>query len=283
MIRNRITPGDCRRALSLRLGAALLFTSAAWLVLGSAAARAWEAPECSASTGAPGASRGEALSSTLEILSWNIQKAGNTGWADDLTALAGDIDLAFIQEASLQANIPAAIGGSLHQAFAAGYTTSELDTGVMTLSSSSPSQDCAFTSLEPWLGTPKATSVTTFPLVGRPDTLLAINLHAVNFSLGVEEFRQQFKALDALLAGHQGPVILAGDLNTWSGERQLVVDDFTRKYGLDAVAFKPDLRSTVFGRALDHIYVRGMEPLSARVIPVSTSDHNPLRVSLALQ
>ena len=35
-----------------------------------------------------------------------------------------------------------------------------------------------------------------------------------------------------------------------------------------------------FGRALDHIYVRGLRASDARVIPVSSSDHNPLRVRL---
>jgi endonuclease/exonuclease/phosphatase (EEP) superfamily protein YafD len=268
--------------LHLRTTALLLLAAICWPMSASVASQDGTANHCT-TTGIPaGDSQREALSGTLEILSWNIQKASNSGWSEDLTALGGDIDLAFIQEASIQARIPDVIGGLLHQAFAAGYTTGELETGVMTLSSSSPSLYCAFTSWEPWLGTPKATSVTEFPLAGRAEKLLAINLHAVNFALGLEDFQQQFKALDELLAAHQGPVILAGDLNTWSSQRQAMVDEFTDKYGLGAISFSPDLRSTVFGRALDHIYVRGMRTLDARVVPVSTSDHNPLRVSLSL-
>jgi endonuclease/exonuclease/phosphatase (EEP) superfamily protein YafD len=54
-------------------------------------------------------------------------------------------------------------------------------------------------------------------------------------------------------------------------------------HGLGAVSFEPDLRTTAFGRALDHIYVRGLEATFAQVIPVSSSDHNPLRVRLAVQ
>ena len=251
---------------------------ALWLLLAAAPARTQPVvDQCTSAV-----TEGEELSAQLDILSWNIQKSSNTGWDQDLAELSGGVHLAFIQEASIQARIPEVLLDTLHQAFARGYTTPEYETGVMTLSSSSPSLSCQFTSWEPWLGTPKATSVTEFPLAGRPERLLAINLHAVNFAWGLEEFRQQFRALRDLLGRHEGPVILAGDLNTWSQERQALVDEFTTEYGLAPVAFDPDLRSTVFGRALDHIYIRGMHTLAARVVPVATSDHNPLLVRLAL-
>jgi endonuclease/exonuclease/phosphatase (EEP) superfamily protein YafD len=241
------------------------------------------ANNCAAGLGLSHIGLGEPLQNDLDILSWNIQKASNAGWAEDLAEISGGVQLAFIQEASLQAQIPQAIDTPLVQAFAAGYTTSSQDTGVMTLSTSNPSLHCNLTAWEPWLGTPKATSITEYPLQDRDDRLLTINLHAVNFSLGLKNFQQQFGALDDLLRQHKGPVILAGDLNTWSGKRQSLVDQFMQQHGLGAVAFEPDLRTTTFGRALDHIYVRGMHATLARVIPVSSSDHNPLRVRLTLQ
>jgi endonuclease/exonuclease/phosphatase (EEP) superfamily protein YafD len=260
-----------------------------WLLLGTLMAGFYltatpvdaQAEPCSTSLGQVVTRSEEELSGALEILSWNIQKAGNVGWADDLANFSSDINLAFIQEASVQAHIPQAIRDNMYQAFAAGYTTDSLQTGVMTVSSSSPSVHCNLTSWEPWLGTPKATSITEYPLQGREDRLLTINLHAVNFTLGLVNFQAQFEALTDVLTQHQGPVILAGDLNTWSGKRQALVDNFMRQHGLDAVAFEPDLRTTTFGNALDHIYVRGMHAESARVIQVSTSDHNALRVRLA--
>lgn len=226
---------------------------------------------------------GEPLHGELDILSWNIQKASNEGWAEDLAQVAGDVHLAFIQEASLQARIPEAIPTPLVPAFASGYTTASQETGVMTLSKSNPSVHCNLTAWEPLLGTPKATSVTEYPLQDREESLLAINLHAVNFTLGMENFQAQFRALADLLKKHQGPIILAGDLNTWSEKRQALVDNFMSDHGLGAVTFEPDLRTTAFGRALDHIYVRGLQATFTQVIPVSSSDHNPLRVRLALQ
>jgi endonuclease/exonuclease/phosphatase (EEP) superfamily protein YafD len=238
---------------------------------------------CAAGLGLMPAIEGEALQGELDVLSWNIQKASNEGWAEDLAAIAGGVQLAFIQEASLQAQIPRAIPTPLIQAFAAGYTTSDQSTGVMTLSASNPSLHCNLTAWEPLLGTPKATSVTEYPLKDREERLLAINLHAVNFTLGLENFQQQFSALGELLKRHRGPVILAGDLNTWSDRRQALVDRFMQRHGLGAVTFEPDLRTTAFGRALDHIYVKGLQATFAQVIPVSSSDHNALRVRLAVQ
>lgn len=242
-----------------------------------------EQQSCSRVMGQDAAVLGEELTAELEILSWNIQKASNHGWAEDLASVSRNIDLAFIQEASVQAGIPGAIPADLHSVFAAGYTTATQETGVMTLSAGSPSSNCNLVSMEPWLRTPKATSITEYPLKDREDRLLAINLHAVNFDLGLESLQSQLLALQDVLSSHPGPVILAGDLNTWSGPRQTAVDEFMGRHGLASVSFEPDLRTTAFGRALDHIYVRGLRTEDARVIPVSTSDHNPLRVRLSIQ
>ncbi len=236
---------------------------------------------CGANLGLFPTVEGQALSGHLDVLSWNIEKTSNQGWAEDLAELAGNVNLAFIQEAALQAMIPDAIPGSpLYQAFTRGYSTGDLDTGVMTLSSNSPSMLCNFTAMEPWLGTPKAVTVTEYPLQGREERLLAINIHAVNFTFGVEDFRDQLEPLAQLLAQHPGPAILAGDFNTWSDARQQLVDQLLGDRGLTALEFGEDLRTTAFGRPLDHIYVRGLRAESAEVIPVQSSDHNALRARL---
>lgn len=238
------------------------------------------ARQCEAALGRMPA--GKPLASEFDVLSWNIQKASNPGWQADLRRLASGVDLAFIQEASLQAGIPELLPTDLVDVFARGYSTDSLDTGVMTLGAAPPSLHCVFTATEPWLGTPKAASVAEYTLEGRQERLLVINLHAINFSFGVEPLRQQLADLMDVLAQHPGPAIVAGDLNTWSESRQQLVDEFMTRHGLLAVSFEPDLRSRPLGRALDHIYVRGMRAERAEVIPVDSSDHNPLRVRFAL-
>ena len=238
---------------------------------------------CSAYLGTLPVAEGQVLSGPLDILSWNIQKASNEGWMEDLLALGNDTHLAFIQEAALQAQLgEVQPRGPLYQSFAQGYTTARLNTGVMTLSSHAPTMQCNFTRTEPWLGTPKAATVTEHALEGRADRLLAINLHAVNFTIGVEDLQEQLRPLVELLITHRGPAILAGDFNTWSNSRQQLVDQVLLQHGLEPLSFEPDLRTTAFGRALDHIYVRGLEAQSTKVIPVTSSDHNALRARLRL-
>ena len=267
----------CGRPLTALLGLVLALV----LPVATASASA-EAQRCASALGGELSGQESALGTSVSVLSWNIQKASNTGWQDDLARLADDIHLAFIQEAAVQAAIAQTIPAPLYQAFAAGYTTDDMETGVLTLSTSMPSLHCNLTAWEPWLGTPKATSITEHPIRGRSQRLLAVNMHAVNFAVGLEEFRAQIHAIAAVLHNHDGPIVVAGDLNTWSEGRQALVDDFMAQYGLLPVSFAPDLRTTAFGRALDHIYVRGLSPADARVVPVSSSDHNPLLVRLQI-
>jgi len=253
---------------------------AALVCMGAAATT--QSETCAATLGQSAVPAGGELGGELEVLSWNIQKASGVGWADDLAKLGAGVDLAFFQEAAVAAHIPRLLRPDLHSNFAPGYIATGGATGVLTLSAGTPSAHCQLTAWEPWLGTPKATGITEFPLRDREDRLLAINLHAINFELNPENFHAQLDALRDVLDGHEGPVILAGDLNTWSGDRQSMVDAFMREYGLGSVAFEPDLRTRAFGHALDHIYVRGLRTDAARVVPVTSSDHNALRVRLGI-
>lgn len=227
---------------------------------------------------------GQSLSTPLEILSWNIQKASQDGWMEDLLTLGGDRSLTFIQEAALQSQLgEVQPTGPLYQSFAQGYISSTQHTGVMTLSTHAPTMQCNFTRSEPWLGTPKAAAVTEHALVDSDERLLAINLHAVNFTVGIADLDAQLSPLTELLARHQGPAILAGDFNTWSESRQQLVDDKLSQLGMTPLRFEPDLRTTTFGRPLDHIYVRGLVADYTEVIPVNSSDHNALRARLHLR
>ncbi|MEM0953743.1 MAG: endonuclease/exonuclease/phosphatase family protein [Pseudomonadota bacterium] len=224
----------------------------------------------------------QTLKASFDVLSWNLQKASGDGWQRDLKELAGDVELAFLQEASLQAGIPELLPGALTAVFAEGYTTTQLNTGVMTLGTAAPSKHCSFSAVEPWLRTPKAASAATYALSGRDEHLLAINLHAVNFSLGLDSLRNQLLPLLQQVANHTGPAIIAGDFNTWSEARQNLVDELLAAQGLTQVEFEDDKRSRPLGRPLDHVYLRGLTVEKAEVISVASSDHNPIRLRLAL-
>jgi len=222
------------------------------------------------------------LANRLQILVWNIEKALNPGWDADLGSLGASSDLILIQEASVQATIATALPQPLYQAFAAGYINDTRETGVLTLSAVEPSLHCNLTAWEPWLGTPKATNITEYPLEGMDRRLLVINLHAVNFAVGLEDFEAQVGALEPLLAGHIGPLIVAGDFNPWSNNRASLLQGFMSKHQLAPVKFNPDQRTRFWNRPLDHVYLRDLSLVNASTVEVDSSDHNPLLITVEI-
>ena len=227
--------------------------------------------------------RTEGLATPFSVLNWNVEKAQHPGLITEFAAFAERSDLIFLQEAVPLKKNEAVIEQSLYEAFVRGYVQNEIDTGVLTLARTPHLVHCHLLATEPWLRTPKATSVTLYPLAGRDDSLLTINLHAVNFSFGVKAYRPQLEAAAELMRAHEGPVIFGGDLNTWSDRRQSALDALTNELGLTAVPFSPDHRTSRFGRPLDHLYVRGLTWQSSEAVQVETSDHNPLMVTLQRQ
>ena len=217
------------------------------------------------------------------MLNWNVEKAQHPDLVTEFAAYAERSDLIFLQEAVPLKKTATVIAQSLYEAFVRGYVQNEIDTGVLTLARTPHLVHCHLLAIEPWLRTPKATSVTLYPLAGSDASLLTINLHAVNFSFGVKEYSAQLEAAAELMRAHEGPVIFGGDLNTWSDRRQATLDALTDELGLSAVTFSPDHRASRFGKPLDHLYVRGLTLLSSKTVQVETSDHNPLIVTLQRQ
>ncbi|WP_167854748.1 endonuclease/exonuclease/phosphatase family protein [Mangrovimicrobium sediminis] len=236
---------------------------------------------CLSHLGTLPAATGQVLPEQLRVLSWNIHKSRDAGWSEDLRRLGDSADLGFIQEAALHTQLGELwLGGPRYQSFAPGYSAGGTRTGVMTISRFAPTMQCNFTRTEPWLGTPKAIAVTEHAIQGREQRLLAINIHAINFTLGIDDFAAQLDTVAQLVAVHSGPVILAGDLNTWSAARKTLVERVLAPLQLAPLSFQPDLRTRAFGHALDHIYVRGLTVESTEVVAVDSSDHNPLIASL---
>jgi len=227
--------------------------------------------------------RTEGLATSFSMLNWNVEKAQHPDLVTEFAAYAERSDLIFLQEAVPLKKTETVIAQSLYEAFVRGYVQDEIDTGVLTLARTPHLVHCHLLATEPWLRTPKATSVTLYPLAGSDASLLTINLHAVNFSFGVKEHRAQLKAAAELMRAHEGPVIFGGDLNNWSDRRQATLDAVADELGLTAVTFSPDHCTSRFGRPLDHVYVRGLTWQSAETVQVETSDHNPLIVTLQRQ
>lgn len=218
----------------------------------------------------------------IRLVNWNIKKKSVPNWRRDYERLTAHKDLILIQEASLREDTVNDLPAVPYWTFAPGYWHGQEITGVLTLSSVQPVSRCYLVAMEPLLRTPKATSITQFRLEDSEETLLVVNVHAVNFSFGLGTYREQFERIAAILSRHDGPIILSGDLNTWREGRMRTVTEMAESLDLTPLEFERDLRKTVMGYPLDHIYVRGLTAKSSNTYPVETSDHNPMFVTLTL-
>lgn len=218
----------------------------------------------------------------IRLVSWNMQKKSLPNWRADYSRLTDGRDLILIQEASLRVDTVGDLPSVPHWSFAPGYRTDDSITGVLTLSSSKPLARCSFSNTEPLLRTPKATSITQFALEGRDETLLVVNVHAVNFSFGLGTYKRQFGQISDVLEGHEGPIILSGDFNTWRRGRTQTIEAMAAKLELLPVEFSDDNRKRFLGSPLDHIYIRGLSATNSDSSVVTTSDHNPMTVTLGM-
>jgi len=224
----------------------------------------------------------ELESGHIRLVSWNVKKGQRLRWQEDLESLSADSDLVLIQEAALPADAQSTLTGIDHWTFAPGYRNDAHLTGVMTYSNSESLIQCNLTSWEPWLGTPKATGITQYGLTGTDESLIVINVHAINFTFGVAAFQEQLEQIRPILAAHEGPIILSGDFNTWRKKRFAILDGLARDFSLQPLEFDEDHRKTFFGQRLDHIYVRGLKIALTGTQQVETSDHNPLFAEFTL-
>lgn len=222
------------------------------------------------------------LEDEFELICWNIEKGSNPGWKQELKAMAQNTQLVLLQEAIFVDEMKQPREKPLYWSFAPGYETKEHSSGVMTVSRMQPSFFCALEVTEPWLRSPKKTSIVQFPLAHESHSLLLVNMHAINFTFGVKAFAAQLDQVGHILEAHTGPIVFSGDLNTWTKARKKVLLPFIQRFDLTEVAFEPDHRSYKMGHPVDYIFTRGLAVKQSRVVEVDTSDHNPLIVTLSL-
>ncbi|WP_075183518.1 endonuclease/exonuclease/phosphatase family protein [Pantoea sp. 1.19] len=214
----------------------------------------------------------------LRVLVWNIFKQQRAEWLSVLQNFGKDAHLVLLQEAQ---TTPELIQFATTHYLAAdqvpAFVLPQHPSGVMTLAAAHPVYCCPLREREPLLRLSKSALVTAYPLPNQ-QTLMVVNIHAVNFSLGIDVYSKQLGPIGEQIAHHQGPVIMAGDFNAWSRQRMNALYRFAREMGLREVRFTDDHRRTAFGRPLDFVFYRGMLVSAASVLVTRASDHNPLLV-----
>jgi len=218
----------------------------------------------------------------IRIVNWNIQKGRDSRWAADLAKFTGDSDLMIFQEASLNTAAWDVVASNHYRSFAPGHRTWWSVSGVITLSTAEPLTQCNLVSVEPWLRSPKATMITEYGLTDTDQTLLVVNIHAINFTFGTADFEEQIRRALSVIDEHLGPILLSGDFNTWHRRRSKILHEMAESIGLAPLDYDEDHRKRAFGQPLDHVYVRGLHVIEATTTRVRSSDHNPMSVRVRL-
>jgi endonuclease/exonuclease/phosphatase (EEP) superfamily protein YafD len=217
----------------------------------------------------------------IRLVSWNIHKQADAGWLRDLRRFTRQSDIVLLQEAVLDLPIRRLIDDEgFTWTMASSFEFGGADIGVMTASRVAPRDVCTLRADEPLLHIPKSAVVAWYALPGRAQTLAIANVHATNFALSLDAYRRQLDALADALAPHRGPLIIAGDFNTWSAGRTEVLQKVASRLGSTEVRLPANARSRFLGHEVDHIYVRGLVPIDARGVSVTSSDHNPVLATL---
>jgi endonuclease/exonuclease/phosphatase (EEP) superfamily protein YafD len=219
-------------------------------------------------------------------LNWNVYKGQRENWQDDFRQYSNMHDILIIQEAHLD-NATEELLDKTHRYWTlnTAFYLNDAVTGVMNASKVKPLYSCGQRTAEPLIRLPKTGLISYYPVAGQVEYLLVANLHGINFSYGVDVYKHQLNELYEAMRYHQGPIILAGDFNTWSDERMQVLMDYVDRLSLSALDYTSHnhTRTLVFGNALDHVFYRGLELVEHNTWYVTSSDHNPTSASFRIK
>jgi endonuclease/exonuclease/phosphatase (EEP) superfamily protein YafD len=220
----------------------------------------------------------------ISVLNWNVYKGKRENWVIDFKRYSYRHDVLMLQEANLGDDLISLLDSehpywTLNDAF----HYEDKATGVMTASRVRPVRSCGQRTAEPFIRLPKTSLLNYYPVEGMNENLLVANIHGINFTLGVGVYKEQIEKLYNVMKHHHGPIVLAGDFNTWSDARMEVVDDLAQRLSLESLDYTSHNRTIVFGNAIDHVFFRGLVPLEHDTWYVTSSDHNPMRVSFRVK
>jgi endonuclease/exonuclease/phosphatase (EEP) superfamily protein YafD len=225
----------------------------------------------------------ELKTSSLKALVWNVKKAEMANWKKEFLKFSSQQDLFILQEAygTSVFNETLKALDSFRWNFGVSFLVpkdNDAPTGTIVGSSAEPSLSLVKHSpdVEPIVSTPKSMTLAKYPLKDRSDELLILSVHAINFQT-TGAFKRQMDQIAEYVKEHKGPVILAGDFNTWNQSRTSYLFRLAKKMGLQEVNYKNgDLRLKFGNYFLDHTFTRGVQVKNSNVVKTDGSDHSPL-------
>ena len=162
------------------------------------------------------------LPGTITVAIWNAHKFHDPQFSTDLQSLMDwqKPDIIFLQEARADRLAMEKIGGYFANSWSYPWPGG-VTIGVVTLSKVSPGEVKPMQSKyrEFFVTAPKTSLITEHPLPNG-ETLLAVNIHLLVFERwGVLKLRSQLDELKSIMEQHSGPILMAGDSNTWNEKR----------------------------------------------------------------
>jgi endonuclease/exonuclease/phosphatase (EEP) superfamily protein YafD len=228
------------------------------------------------------------LGPEFKVLVWNILKAKRTNWIRDFKELVIDKDLVLLQEAVLNAPSDYLFQNDERMQWVMArsfrHRTTYVEHGVKT--------GCAVVACdrhfylsphtEPFSQTQKLLLSTQYRIGESTDLLLVINMHAMNF-VGVKKYSDQLDQLSCALDDHTGPVILAGDFNTWNPSRFVYFLRVAERANLREACMQRQTRLAHMNQHLDHVFYRGLSLKSIESLKhYRSSDHAPIVASFSV-
>lgn len=224
-----------------------------------------------------------ALPKNFNIFIWNVLKGKNKeDWAKDFAFYSNQSEVVFVQEGMLDDYMPNVLQRFNNWVwfFACSfiYDQNNFQSGVITGAQAQPVQSTFLRSpgREPVINTPKMIGLNYFKVKNAELHLLTMNIHGINFTKD-SDFVDQINQAASVIEKHQGPIIFAGDFNTWNGNRLSYLRNKLKNYGFIWSEFKNDSRKL----KLDHLFVKGIKIHKALILEqIKTSDHYPIFAEL---
>lgn len=226
------------------------------------------------------------LSSKFSLLLWNIHKENQgQSFKETLYRLTQTYksDLLLFQEVKYPKKSPFSLQ-EYSFALAGNIETQQNIFGVLTATKSAFREMHRSLSTKKELGfmSHKSFLLSRHTLANNKE-LTILNLHAINF-VSSKTFAYELENIEKILLEIDGPLIVAGDFNTWSKKRHKLLENFQLELGLKKLQINDEKHiKQIFWQRLDHIYYRELKPLQALALDTKNiSDHNPIYAEFEL-
>lgn len=230
---------------------------------------------------------------SIKVMVWNIHKGNDEGFKEDFISYGADRDIFLIQEMYQQKKVMKTLAAMPDVRFDVGisfkyrFKKGKPYSGTMIGSTVKPSKVTLSRSKdkEPVVLTYKVLTIGKYPIEGHED-LMIINIHGMNVTSNKAFYRQVNDAINAM-AGHEGPIIFAGDFNT---NRQPRIDylqrNLVKRLGFDDMQFRNDerMRSAITKLTIDFTFTRGLDVTDSEVLGhLNSSDHKAMYFEVAVR